>query len=140
MTTLLINSKSDVRRPIPETRQHNKKKDTEEAKSNDDWQSHHDNRKGRRKVSPSHINSKKPHRRGDLFPRSENFFFLGLLDFWLFELHRILPRKFTRREGLKNSLPRDLFPEEKTFRFNYAQSTESFTPLYIHYSWYHKWA
>ena len=81
MVTPPINSKKlEVRRPILETRQHYKKKIPRKLKVMMTEKVIMIAKNGRQKVSPSHINRKKPHRRGDPFFRSEDFF-LGLLNF-----------------------------------------------------------
>ena len=79
MATLPINSKLDVRKPIPKTRQHGKKEIWKKLKVIMTNKVIMIAEKGRQNVSLSHINIKKSHEKGDFwrtFSRIlENFYF-----------------------------------------------------------------
>ena len=87
----LINSKLDVRRSTPETRKHDRKK----LKVLMIDKVIHYSQKGRQKVSLSHINREKPHRRGDLwiglFPILFSGTYFGSKDFILSQIVELLP-------------------------------------------------
>ena len=79
MATPPINSKLDARQPIPKTRQHDRKKIWKKLKV---MMTDMTTKKGRQKVSLSHINMKKQNERGDAF---SDLIELQLQDFFSFE-------------------------------------------------------
>ena len=67
MATLPINSNSDIKRPIPKTRQHDRKEIRKKLKVMMTDKVFITTEKGRQKVSLSHINREKPHEKGDFW-------------------------------------------------------------------------